>query len=93
MPAFEGAAPTGGWAGHYDVSFDGNPIVYEPYDSGIVVAAGTSGSGIMKADSIGRVVAGAALDFETVELYGGKEFRVEWLGLEARMCQREHLIL
>jgi glycine/D-amino acid oxidase-like deaminating enzyme len=93
MPAFEGARPAGGWAGHYDVSFDGNPIVYEPPGSDLVVAGGTSGSGIMKADAIGRVAAALALGMEEVELYTGERFRVEWLGVEGRLCGREHLIL
>ena len=93
LPAFDGARPAGGWAGHYDVSFDGNPVVFEPYDSDLVVAGGTSGSGIMKADGIGRVAAGLALGMDEVDLYTGERFKVAWLGLERRMCEREKLVL
>ena len=93
MPPFSEAAPSGSWAGHYDVSFDGNPIVYEPYDSDLIVAGGTSGSGIMKADGIGRVAAALALGLDEVELYTGEKFRVSWLGLEGRLCEKELLIL
>ena len=93
MPDFDGVYPAGGWAGHYDVSFDGNPIIYEPYSSDLIVAGGTSGSGIMKADGIGRVAAGLALGLDEVELYTGEKFRVSWLGLEGRLCEREQLIL
>ncbi|MCE4616015.1 MAG: FAD-binding oxidoreductase [Aeropyrum sp.] len=93
IPQFSESYPSGGWAGHYDMSFDGNPVVFEAWDSGIVVAAGTSGSGIMKSDSIGRVAAGQALGLDEVELYGGEHFRVEWLGLQGRRCEVERLIL
>ncbi|GBF08384.1 hypothetical protein apy_01090 [Aeropyrum pernix] len=93
LPQFQDAYPSGGWAGHYDISFDANPVVFEPWESGIVVAAGTSGSGIMKSDSIGRVAAAVALGMESVELYGGVEMPVKWMGLEGRRYEQERLVL
>ncbi|ADL19658.1 Putative oxidoreductase [Acidilobus saccharovorans 345-15] len=85
--------PEASWAGHYDISFDGLPVIYEPYSSGLVVVAGTSGSGIMKGDSIGRVAAALALDMDEVELGDGTSFKVSLLGLEGRGAERELLIL
>ncbi|AMD31097.1 FAD-binding oxidoreductase [Acidilobus sp. 7A] len=93
MPQLGLKYPEASWAGHYDISFDGMPIVYEPYRSGLVVVAGTSGSGIMKGDSIGRVAAGLALDKEEVELGDGSVIRTSVLGLEGRGSERELLIL
>ena len=93
FPQLQDKYPSAMWAGHYDVSFDGMPVVYEPYDSDLIVAAGTSGSGIMKGDSIGRVVAGLALGMEYVELGDGSQFKVSWLGLESRPSEEELLVL
>ncbi len=85
--------PDASWAGHYDISFDGLPVIYEPYSSDLVVVAGTSGSGVMKGDSIGRVAAALALGRDEVELGDGSEFNVRQLGLEGRSVERELLIL
>ena len=58
FPYFENVRPFSKWAGHYDLNtIDGNPYIFE--DSGLIVADGTSGSGMMKADAIGRIVAAA----------------------------------
>ena len=92
-PGFEGAVPHSSWAGNYDISFDGAPIIYEPYESDLVVSAGTSGSGIMKADAIGRITASLALGLDEAELYGGETVRVERLGLERRMIEPEELVI
>ncbi|MCC6036366.1 MAG: FAD-binding oxidoreductase [Pyrobaculum sp.] len=71
VPAFEGRMPQNAWAGHYDENVvDYQPVV-DRLVEGLYVAAGTSGSGIMKADAIGRVAAYLALGREKAELYGG----------------------
>jgi glycine/D-amino acid oxidase-like deaminating enzyme len=93
FPQFQDAYPQAAWAGHYDISFDSQPIVYEPYDSDLIVAAGTSGSGIMKADAIGRVAASLALGMEEAELYGGEAIPVKWLGIEGRLLEEEKLVI
>ena len=93
LPQFEDAYPTASWAGHYDISFDAQPIVYEPFESDLIVAAGTSGSGIMKADAIGRVAASLALGMEEAELYGGESIPVRWLGIEGRLLEEEKLVI
>ncbi|MEB3774814.1 MAG: FAD-binding oxidoreductase [Desulfurococcales archaeon] len=92
-PGFTDKMPSSMWAGNYDISFDGAPIIYEPYQSDLIVSAGTSGSGIMKADAIGRVTASLALGLEEAELYGGVKVKVSRLGLENRHIEPEKLII
>ncbi|AAL64101.1 NAD(P)/FAD-dependent oxidoreductase [Pyrobaculum aerophilum] len=71
VPAVEGRVPQNAWAGHYDENVvDYQPIV-DRLAEGLYVAAGTSGSGIMKADAIGRIAAYLALGYGKAELYGG----------------------
>ncbi len=60
---------------------------------GALVVGGTSGSGVMKADSLGRVVAGRLLGREVVELAHGKEFRVADLGLNPRVVPLEKFVI
>ncbi|GAB6148112.1 FAD-binding oxidoreductase [Stetteria hydrogenophila] len=93
FPQFQDAYPHAAWAGHYDVSFDGQPVVYEPYESGLVIVAGTSGSGIMKADAVGRAAASLVLGFEEAELHGGGSMPVKWLGIEGRRVEEERLVI
>ena len=93
LPPFTDKTPTSSWAGHYDTSMDGLPVIFEPWDSDLIVSGGTSGSGIMKADAIGRITAGLALGMEHVELYTGEEFRVSWLGLKGRISEEEKLVI
>ncbi len=92
-PGFEGLTPHSAWAGNYDISFDGAPIIYEPYQGDLIVSAGTSGSGIMKADAIGRITASLALGLSEAELYGGEVVEVERLGLERRRIEPEYLVI
>ncbi len=71
VPAFENRVPQSAWAGHYDENvIDYQPIV-DRLAEGLYVAAGTSGSGIMKADAVGRIAASLALGRGKAELYGG----------------------
>jgi FAD-dependent oxidoreductase domain-containing protein 1 len=93
MPAFADASPAAGWAGHYDITPDGLPVVYEPYESGLIVACGTSGSGIMKGDAVGRVAASLALGLDEAELADGTSIPVAWLGVQGRKAERELLII
>jgi glycine/D-amino acid oxidase-like deaminating enzyme len=60
VPASEGHTPQNACAGHYD---DKN--VVDRLVEGRYVATGTSGSGIMKADAVGRIAASLALGSET----------------------------
>jgi len=91
FPQFSGAKPARAWAGFYDISLDYQPVVFEVED--LIVAAGTSGSGIMKADAIGRIVKSLYLGEKYAELYGGEKFKVKDLSLDERRVEKEKLII
>ncbi len=59
----------------------------------MVVVGGGSGSGIMKADAIGRIAASAYAERESAELYGGMRFKVSDLGLKNRKVDPERLVI
>jgi glycine/D-amino acid oxidase-like deaminating enzyme len=92
VPAFEGRTPQNAWAGHYDENIvDYQPVV-DRLAEGLYVAAGTSGSGIMKADAIGRIAASLALGREKAELYGGTVVESNMLRLN-RCFEEERLVI
>ena len=92
FPHFENVRPFNKWAGHYDMNtIDGNPYIFE--EAGLIVADGTSGSGLMKADAIGRVVAAAQARKNIATLYGGKHFKVTRLGIETRQVEPEEFVI
>lgn len=90
--AFEGKTPHNAWHGYYDENVvDEQPVVDELAD-GLYVAAGTSGSGIMKADALGRLTASLVLGLEKAELFGGAELAVDVLKRN-RCIEPERLVL
>lgn len=92
FPHFVDAKPFNKWAGHYDMNtIDGNPYIFG--DSGLVAVTGCSGSGMMKADAIGRIVAAAYAKKDTATLYGGKHFKVSRLGVETRDVEHEEFVI
>ena len=92
FPDFQGVQPEYAWAGHYaDHSADHTPIV-ERLDGAIVVG-GTSGSGIMKADSLGRIVAGLYSGQDVVQLGDGQSLPVASLALKNRALPPEKFII
>ncbi|MCS7107623.1 MAG: FAD-binding oxidoreductase [Acidilobaceae archaeon] len=93
FPQLQERYPHASWAGYYDLSPDKLPVIYEPYGSDLIVSCGTSGSGIMKADAIGRITAALALGEEEGELFTGERIRVDALGLKNRVSGAEKLVL
>ncbi|MHB8069893.1 MAG: NAD(P)/FAD-dependent oxidoreductase [Desulfobaccales bacterium] len=92
FPVFQGLAPTHAWAGHYDEHLaDSTPFVESL--AGALVVGGSSGSGVMKADSLGRIVAGRWAGLDYVELGDGGQFRVAGLGLQQRAVPREEFVI
>ncbi|MFA5771437.1 MAG: FAD-binding oxidoreductase [Thermoplasmata archaeon] len=92
VPLFEGLKPTNKWAGLYDMNtIDANPYIFESHN--VISAVGTSGSGIMKADAIGRITAALYAGKEYADLYGGKKFKVTDLGIHQRNVEKERFIL
>jgi FAD-dependent oxidoreductase domain-containing protein 1 len=94
LPQFEGARPSRMWAGLYAYNtLDNMPYVFE--QDGLIVVGGDSGSGVMKGDSLGRVVDSVyrdGWDAET-QLYGGAHYRASKLSFRHRDVEREEWVL
>jgi glycine/D-amino acid oxidase-like deaminating enzyme len=92
FPVFQGVAPTYAWAGHYDEYLpDRTPFVERL--AGAIIVGGTSGSGVMKADSLGRIVAGLYNGLDVVELGNGGLFRIADLSLRQRAVPPEEFVI
>ncbi|MBM4272857.1 MAG: FAD-binding oxidoreductase [Deltaproteobacteria bacterium] len=92
FPAFQGRAPEYAWAGHYaDHLADRTPLVDRL--EGAIVVGGDSGSGIMKADSLGRIAAARFFGKDQVELGDGENFQVTALGLRERAVPQEDFVI
>ena len=92
FPQFTDCQPFSAFAGLYEInSIDGQPIIFE--ENGMMVVGGASGSGILKADSIGRIAASLYNGEEYALLYGDRKFRVSDLGLKKRSVEPERLVI
>ena len=68
MPSDQRRKSQRGWAGHYDVSPDDNPILGpHPEHPALLLAAGFSGHGLMLAPAAGRITS------ELIRLGSSKE--------------------
>jgi FAD-dependent oxidoreductase domain-containing protein 1 len=91
FPAFRDVRPSSMWAGCYSINtIDENPIVFRVMN--LVVATGGSGSGVMKADAIGRAVTSLLLGEEETVLYTGEKLPVSWLGVRGRRAEPESFV-
>jgi glycine/D-amino acid oxidase-like deaminating enzyme len=92
FPQFTGCQPFSAFAGLYEInSIDGQPLIFE--ENGLMVVGGASGSGILKADAVGRIAAALYNGEEYALLYGGKGFKVSDLGLKHRSVEPEKLVI
>jgi FAD-dependent oxidoreductase domain-containing protein 1 len=92
FPQFADCQPFSAFAGLYEInSIDGQPIIFE--ENGMMLVGGASGSGILKADSIGRIAAALYGGEENALLYGDRKFRVSDLGLKKRSVEPETLVI
>lgn len=94
FPQFENVKPAQMWAGYYSMNtVDSMPFVFE--EDGMIVAGGGSGSGIMKADSMGRIVDAVyrAGEEAEVELYGGRVYPAWKIGFKHRGVEREEWVI
>jgi len=91
FPCFTNVRPVNSWAGHYDInSVDGTPIVDKV--SNCILATGTSGSGIMKADAVGRIATAVFQGNTEAVLFGNKRIATSRLGLKNRAIGKEEFI-
>ena len=92
FPCFTNLRPVNMWAGFYDVnSLDSNPIVARV--GNCIITAGLSGSGIMKADSVGRIAAALFDDKEEATLFGGRRISTAKVGLVNRAVEQEKFVI
>ncbi len=92
FPQLTGCQPFSSFAGLYEInSIDGQPIIFE--ENGVVVAGGASGSGILKADAMGRIAAALFNGEEYAYLHGDKKFKVSDLGIKNRSVEPEKLVI
>ncbi|MBS7615940.1 FAD-binding oxidoreductase [Candidatus Bathyarchaeota archaeon] len=90
FPQFKDCRPYSAFAGLYEINtLDGHPVVFEEND--LLVAGGASGSGIMKADAIGRVAAALYEGEKYALLYGDRKFKVSDLSIKERNIELEKL--
>ncbi|HXX86991.1 MAG TPA: FAD-binding oxidoreductase [Candidatus Acidoferrum sp.] len=92
FPQFKGCEPFSAFAGLYEINtLDGQPLIFE--ENGLMVVGGASGSGILKADSIGRIATSLYNGKEYAILYGDRKFKVSDLSLERRNVEPEKLVI
>ncbi len=92
FPQFTDCQPFSAFAGLYEInSIDGQPVIFE--ENGLMVVGGASGSGILKADSIGRIATALHDGEEYALLYGDRKFKVSDLGLKNRSVEPERLVI
>ena len=88
LPCFEGVRPVNMWAGQRAVNrFDKIPVVEGM--PGLIYVGAATGNGIMKSDSLGRIVAAHYAGEEEAELYGGRRVRVSDISVKARRVEKE----
>ena len=95
LPILKDLKLTNSWAGFYAINtIDKNPVVFKAKGiKGLQVVSSGSGSGIMKADAIGRIAAALYNNQEHADLYGGIKFKVSRLGLEDRNVDKEDFVI
>lgn len=94
LPRFDstGVRMENAWGGYYHFSPDGLPVLAEaPY--GVIFVGGDSGSGVMKSDSMGRLVAAKFEGKAEAHLFTGETYRLDRLSLTHRIVQEEKIIL
>jgi len=80
------------WSGQYSYHWpDKNPVVESVKN--IIWASGTSGSGIMKGDAIGRLAASKVLGLADAELFDGGTIPVQNLSLRKRSVENERFVI
>jgi glycine/D-amino acid oxidase-like deaminating enzyme len=92
FPEFSGARVRSMWAGLYSYNtVDNLPFVFRKQN--LIVVGGDSGSGIMKGDSLGRIVESVYRDEERASLYGEASYRTSKLSFERRDVEREEWVI
>ena len=92
FPEFRDSKVKAMWAGLYAYNtLDSLPFVFRKRN--LIVVGGDSGSGIMKGDSLGRIVDSVYREEEEAQLYGRIPYRVSKVGFENRDVEREEWVI
>ncbi|MEM0133739.1 MAG: FAD-binding oxidoreductase [Thermoplasmatales archaeon] len=92
LPQLEESKVTSMWAGYYAYNtIDKTHYVFR--DKNIIVATGSSGSGIMKADAIGRVVAALQSGVEKTVLFNKSVIYTSDLSVHNRKVNEEEMVI
>jgi len=92
FPGFRNVRVKAMWAGLYSYNtLDNLPFVFR--QDNLIVVGGDSGSGIMKGDSLGRIVDAVYRDEEEASLYGDVRYRTSKIGFDRRSVEREEWII
>ena len=92
FPEFRGSTVRAMWAGLYSYNtVDSTPFAFR--DENLIVVGGDSGSGIMKGDSLGRIVDALYSEKDEAMLYGGTPYKVAKIGFESRDVEREEWVI
>jgi FAD-dependent oxidoreductase domain-containing protein 1 len=92
FPCFEDVRPMNMWAGQYAInSLDETPVIYGL--NSLYYIGASSGSGIMKSDSLGRILDAIVAGEEEAELFGGRKFKVGDLGVKHRHVEHEEFVI
>jgi len=92
FPCFANLRPVNSWAGHYDINvLDGTPIVDQV--SNCVFVTGTSGSGILKADALGRIATALSQGKTETTLFGNRRITTSRIGLQNRAVDKEEFVI
>ena len=92
FPDFKDSPIKAMWAGLYGY----NALDYLPFafrEHNLIVVGGDSGSGMMKGDSLGRIVDSLYRDEEETLLYGEVPYRTSKLSFEKRDVKREEWVI
>jgi glycine/D-amino acid oxidase-like deaminating enzyme len=91
LPAFRDIRPASGWAGAYAYSYDAVPYVFK--EAGVIFVSGDSGSGIMKADALGRMVDALYRGEKATTLQGGLKIDTNTLSIGERKVEKEDVLI
>jgi glycine/D-amino acid oxidase-like deaminating enzyme len=92
FPGFRNARVKAMWAGLYSYNtLDNLPFVFR--QDNLIVVGGDSGSGIMKGDSLGRIVDAVYRNEEEASLYGDVRYVASKIGFGRRSVEREEWVI
>jgi glycine/D-amino acid oxidase-like deaminating enzyme len=92
LPQLQSSKVKSMWAGYYDYNtIDKTHYVFK--EKNVIVSTGSSGSGIMKADAVGRVVSSLYAGKDRTILFDGSIINTEDLSVHNRRVEEEIIVI